>query len=57
MAYQLPDDLKDEYHADLTPEVKRKVLGENTARLYGIDIGAQTAKLSRDGIGAALASA
>ena len=57
MAYQLPDDLKDEYHADLTPEVKRKILGENTARLYGIDIGAQTTKLSRDEIGAALASA
>jgi len=30
---------------------KRKILGENTARLYGIDIAAQSAKLSRDGIG------
>jgi hypothetical protein len=39
------------YHVDLTFEIKRKILGENTARLYGIDIAAQTAKLSRDGIG------
>jgi uncharacterized protein len=43
--------LKQEYHVDLTFEIKGKILGENTARLYGIDIAAQTAKLSRDGIG------
>ena len=53
MAYQLPEDLKQEYHVDLTPEIKRKVLGENAARLYGIEIAAQTAKLSRDGLSAA----
>jgi predicted TIM-barrel fold metal-dependent hydrolase len=51
MAFELPDDLKQEYHVDLTFEIKRKILGENTARLYGIDIAAQTAKLSRDEIG------
>ena len=51
MAYELPEDLKQEYHVDLTFEIKRKILGENAARLYGIDIGAQTAKLSRHGIG------
>ena len=39
--------LKQEYHVDLTLEIKR----ENTARLYGIDISAQTAKLSKDAIG------
>ena len=50
MAYELPEDLKQEYHVDLTLEIKRKILGENAARLYGIDIPAQTAKLSRDGI-------
>jgi predicted TIM-barrel fold metal-dependent hydrolase len=50
MAYQLPEDLKQEYHVDLTPEIKRKILGENAARLYEIDIAAQTAKLSRDSI-------
>jgi predicted TIM-barrel fold metal-dependent hydrolase len=53
MAYELPDDLKQEYHADLTLDIKRKILGENAARLYGIDIAAQTAKLSRDMIGTA----
>jgi len=31
-------------------ETKRKILGENAARLYGIDIAAQTAKLTQDGI-------
>jgi len=51
VAYELPEDLKQEYHVDLTLEIKRKILGENAARLYGIDIGAQKAKLSRDAIG------
>ena len=50
MAYQLPEDLKQEYHVDLTPEIKRKILGENAARLYGIDIPAQTARLRQDRI-------
>jgi hypothetical protein len=36
MVYDFPDDLKREYHVVLTPEVKRKILGENSARLYGI---------------------
>jgi predicted TIM-barrel fold metal-dependent hydrolase len=45
MDYQMPDDLKQEYHVDLTLEVKRKILGENTARLYGIDVAKQAAKL------------
>jgi hypothetical protein len=51
MAFELPEELKQEYHVDLTSEIKRKILGENTARLYGIDIAAQSAKLRRDGIG------
>ena len=53
MAYELPEDLKQEYHVDLTLEIKRKILGENAARLYGIDIAAQAAKLGRDGPAAA----
>ena len=52
MAYELPDDIKEEYHVDLTLETRRKILGENAARLYGIDIPAQTAKLKEDAIGA-----
>jgi hypothetical protein len=55
MAYELPEDLKQEYHTQLTPDLKRKILGENVARLYGIDIPAQTEKLSRDNIGLAVA--
>ena len=47
---RLPEELKQEYHVDLTFEIKRKILGENAARLYGIDIPAQTVKLSRDRI-------
>jgi uncharacterized protein len=38
MAFQLPEDLKQEYGVDLTDEVKQKILGGNIARLYGIDI-------------------
>ncbi len=53
MAFELPEDLKQEYHVDLTVDIKRKILGENAARLYGIDIPAQTAKLSQEGIGLA----
>ena len=53
MEFALPEDMKQEYHVDLTFEIKRKILGENIARLYGIDIPAQTAKLRQDGLGAA----
>jgi predicted TIM-barrel fold metal-dependent hydrolase len=52
MAFEMPDDLKQEYHYDLTLDIKRKILGENAARLYGIDTAAQSALLSRDAIGA-----
>jgi hypothetical protein len=50
MAFELPEDLIQEYRMDLTSEIKRKALGGNTARLYGIDIAAQTPKLSQDGV-------
>jgi predicted TIM-barrel fold metal-dependent hydrolase len=50
MAYDIPDDLQQEYHASLTLETKRKILGENMARLYGIDIAAQQAKLRQDDV-------
>jgi uncharacterized protein len=56
MAFELPDDIKKEYSVDLTLEIKRKILGENAARLYGIDIATQKAKLSQDGIGIKLAT-
>ena len=56
MAFQLPDDIREEFGVELTPAVKRKIMGENTARLYGIDIEAHKAKLADDEIGARLAA-
>ena len=52
MAFELPEDIKQEYHVDLTLDTNRKILGENAARLYGIDIPAQSAKLRSDAIAA-----
>jgi len=48
--YQLPEDMAQDTGANLTPDVKRKILGENAARLYGIDIEAQKAKLNGDSV-------
>jgi hypothetical protein len=56
MAFELPEEIKKEYGVDLTLDIKRKILGENAARLYGIDIGTQKTKLSQDGIGVKLAA-
>ncbi|MDT7948562.1 MAG: amidohydrolase family protein, partial [Thermoflexus sp.] len=56
IAFELPPDIKEEYGVDLTLETKRKILGENAARLYGIDIAAQREKLQRDPIGQRLAA-
>jgi len=42
---------------DLTPAIKRKILGENVARLYGLDIDKRKQALSQDEIGTRLASA
>lgn len=44
MAFELPDEVRKETGVDLTPVVKKKILGENLARLYGINIEAQKAK-------------
>ena len=38
MNFELPEDLKEEYGVDLTPEIKEKIVGGNIARLYGIDV-------------------
>ena len=35
--FQIPDDMQSEYGI-LTPDIKRKILGLNSARLYGIDV-------------------
>ena len=37
-AFQIPEDLRERYgYPELTPRIKRKILGENAARVYGID--------------------
>jgi predicted TIM-barrel fold metal-dependent hydrolase len=56
MEFELPEDIKQEYGVDLTLDIKSKILGENAARLYGIDIDTRKATLSRDGIGVKLAT-
>jgi len=48
MAFELPEDIKQETGTDLTLAVKRKILGENAARLYGIDIEAQKSLIGQD---------
>ena len=38
MDFELPEDVKAETGAKLTLETKKKILGLNAARLYGIDV-------------------
>jgi len=49
-AFELPDDLKAEFGVDLTKEIKRKILGLNAARLYGIDPEEHRSKISHDAL-------
>ena len=47
--FQMPQDLTDGYgYPQLTPEIKRKILGENLARLHGIDIEAKKKEIAND---------
>ena len=48
--FEIPEDIKAEHGVDLTPDAKRKILGLNAARLYGIDIEAQRAKLRNEAV-------
>jgi predicted TIM-barrel fold metal-dependent hydrolase len=48
MAFVLPEEVQKETGVALTLDVKKKILGENAARLYGIDIEAQKVKLRRE---------
>jgi len=45
MDFKVPEDVAQETGVTLTPEGKKKILGLTAARLYGIDIEAQKAKL------------
>jgi predicted TIM-barrel fold metal-dependent hydrolase len=46
MAFEVPEDLTQETGAKLTLQAKKKILGLNAARLYGIDVEAQKAVLA-----------
>ena len=46
MAFELPDNVRKETGVDLTLAVKKKILGLNAARLYGIDVKAQKARIA-----------
>lgn len=48
MAFELPEDIKAEFNVDLNMEAKRKILGLNAARLYGINPEEQLAKTQHD---------
>ena len=48
MAFELPEDLKQEYGVDLTPEIKQQIVGGNIARLYGIDVPAKLEAIKDD---------
>jgi uncharacterized protein len=47
MAFELPADVAKETGVSLSDTAKKKILGLNAARLYGIDIEAQKAKLKK----------
>jgi predicted TIM-barrel fold metal-dependent hydrolase len=46
VAFELPDDVRKETGVNLTMQSKKKILGENLARLYGIDIEKQKALIA-----------
>ena len=52
MDAELTDEQQDEYGVELTLETKKKILGENAARLYNIDIEEKKAQLEEDDIAA-----
>jgi len=53
MAFELPEDIAKETGAVLDLEAKKKILGLNAARLYGIDIAAQKRLLAKERVAVA----
>jgi len=49
MAFEIPEDETKETGSVLTLETKKKILGLNAARLYGIDVEAQKKKIEAAG--------
>jgi predicted TIM-barrel fold metal-dependent hydrolase len=50
MAFQIPEDLQAEFKVSIDLETKRKILGLNAARLYGLDVDAAQARIKIDSL-------
>jgi predicted TIM-barrel fold metal-dependent hydrolase len=48
MAFELPEDIKQEYGVDLTPAIKEQIIGGNIARLYNINIASKLDAIAND---------
>jgi predicted TIM-barrel fold metal-dependent hydrolase len=48
MAFQIPEDLQAEFGVKMDMDSRLKILGLNAARLYGMDVDAQMAKIKND---------
>ena len=49
IAFQIPSELRDRYgYPEITAETRRKILGANAARVYGIDLDAAAAAAATD---------
>lgn len=49
VAFELPDEVRKETGVNLSTQAKKKILGENLARLYGLDIEKQKSLLKASG--------
>ena len=48
-AFQIPEPMRERFgYPELTPRIKRKILGANAARAYGLDLEAVRARAARD---------
>jgi hypothetical protein len=48
-AFQIPERMRERFgYPKLTPRIKAKILGENAARVYGLDLAAVQARAERD---------
>ena len=50
MEFQMPDDLQKEYGVKMDEEARRKIVGGNLAKLYGIDVEARKKDLAKDAL-------
>ena len=56
IAFEMPEDLKAEYGVDLDMEAKRKILGLNAARLYGVDVESKLEELGKKNVARAVSN-